>query len=458
MKQQASIKDFSVQDNDWESSMTRSMEPPIFGFSDAPTQLKTEMNGICEDPRQRARQILQQAGSGSRAAQMVMDDCSIGDEVVSHLLVIMDQCTKGFFARYLGRKMSAAELKDRFNESTLISLYEYAGEGHEQENLGKAALDEAGVDLFSAQQKYKDSAVDIPEGQSGERIIVVGTEVHYDGFNPGNQRDWFKWTGLTDGDDNNKLMFMEQAIAQVKAYQAVREENQASGKGGEEKITVVVFPHGYSVGQLKAFQSAVFTEGADNMKFLIENETVTEADQLINYMNTGDQWKDPSECTRGEDKVANVDVFSHGLPGQIAFGYDADEEIAQNHSLNISQAHKLSPEAFLENARWISYACRSATDINGAPDLSIAQEIANAAQIEVLAYRRRSDYSKSFADFGEIDEKLRNLAATIFDDETYRLKIDGYLFDSRGAAGSVNDGPTPGDQPEGQHQILPLEK
>jgi hypothetical protein len=76
---------------------------------------------------------------------------------------------------------------------------------------------------------------------------------------------------------------------------------------------------------------------------------VTTAEELIDYLNQGKN--------RDRSPIEHLCLFSHGIPHQVAFGY----ELAGGYrlALNVLNYREMSPSAFSSTARLDSYACRT---------------------------------------------------------------------------------------------------
>jgi hypothetical protein len=133
---------------------------------------------------------------------------------------------------------------------------------------------------------------------------------------------------------------------------------------------------------------------------------------------------------RKKDPISDMSAYSHGLPGKIAFVF---EDGSKDMELNINNAKSLNSKAFGKDPAtgkppvFEPYACRTGTDDNKGDNL--AQAIADNAQIDVLALKRRSNYSNTFE-----------------------------LFDDGESLGGPKSGETPTEQPAGQFKFTPKTK
>lgn len=121
------------------------------------------------------------------------------------------------------------------------------------------------------------------------------------------------------------------------------------------------------------------------------------ADELVNFINS-----------RGAEKrvVKKLDIFTHGYTDHFAFGYQSsDLKIQERYNFWTGHASRLQKEMFDFDSLITSWSCRTGTgnpekkDMTGKDpmyDKSLAQVIANATQVKVLAFRRRSDYANTY--------------------------------------------------------------
>jgi RHS repeat-associated protein len=286
-----------------------------------------------------------------------------------------------------------------------------------------------------------------PDGE--ENIVIIGANNH-------------------DATTGNKLMFMVQGISQAKSFS--NEKN--------EKTTVLLFTQGYTKEQIAAFKKSAKENGAKNV---IE---ITNVNQVINYINSKNTKVSKISKNRSKDKVTDMAAFSHGVPGKIDFDYDGG---SSNTELNSSNIKKINKKAFGkekisgENALFVSYACQTGNVDEGG--VVLAQKIADHLGIDVLAFKRRSDYVNTFSfplmrelakarkidgiigpigaelkfikEYGTSTWKYTSQLLKYADDPMHRKFINGFLFDDRGAFGKPKSGDTPSDRPAGQFLFKP---
>lgn len=268
-----------------------------------------------------------------------------------------------------------------------------------------------------------------PDGK--ENIVVVGQQ--------------------SDEDPANKLMFVHQAIRELQQYKSSE---------GSESRTLVIFTEGYTKRQLSRIEREVRKLGANIIK-------VKSANELTNYINSKTTKGANLTVDRTNDKVTNVDAFSHGLVGSIEFGYHMKNE--EDASFDASDANKMNPKAFEKGAVFSSFACRTGLGNPDTGDLvmpwtdlmqdqSLAQSISNSANIKVKAFLRRTAYANTLSSpqdrlYLKLYEKTgmgnkRPETNAWYKKWTERLKnrdinLDGATFDPQGAVHPVTGGNTP---------------
>ncbi len=281
-----------------------------------------------------------------------------------------------------------------------------------------------------------------------ENVVVVGAENHSE----------------TTG---NKLMFMVQAIRQIRKYKDM------SG----EATNVLLFSHGYTEKQIKTFERVAKFYGVNNVV------KISNVDEVVNYINSKDAKTVSLSQERENDPISNMDAFSHGLPGRITFDFDGGVD---NTNLTIEKVNQIDPKAFGKDPStgaapiFSSYACRTGTPDDDGNNL--AQAFANRTGATVKAFQRRSNYEdtfsteliRSYSKAVKIDNYLPGYGTALFifthgvntyhnvkqldkalNDATKRYKVDGGLFDERGAIKDVKSGETPDNLPAGQFEFKP---
>lgn len=181
-----------------------------------------------------------------------------------------------------------------------------------------------------------------------------------------------------DKGSGNKMMFIGQAVRELAEFKRSKPSLTR---------TLVLFTSSYNDAMLSAARSSTEAYGADLV-------SVSSVKELINYLNSG---KD-----RKQSPIEHLSLFSHGVPQQIAFGYELEERFEM--ALTVLNVKHISPLAFSSSAVIDSYACRTGMGnrsefpiddaIQFFPETneSLAQLLADHLQVKVRAYIRRSDY------------------------------------------------------------------
>ncbi len=100
--------------------------------------------------------------------------------------------------------------------------------------------------------------------------------------------------------------------------------------------------------------------------------------------------------------IQQIDIFAHGLPMKVEFGYDTNKLIA--YRLDTAKGKELQPEMFEWSAKIYSYACRTAAsedvEYNISKDpvtaKSLAKILADGTDSEVYAYACRTLYDHTY--------------------------------------------------------------
>ena len=228
----------------------------------------------------------------------------------------------------------------------------------------------------------------------------------------------------------NKLMFVNQAMRQLKYYK--KNENS-------ESRSLILFTEGYTVKQLERIkQVAKDKYGAE----VIEVKT---SEELINYINTKSIGsKDPISLGRSKDKITNVDMFAHGKVGEIRFGYET--QIDKQATFNSNSLDKINSMSFSKDATISSYACRTGIGREGefflatsGVENSLAQKIADKVGVKVNAYAKRTDYSATLGTFVDrLYGKNTEIGKEIIDGADFRP--EGAIHGVRGGSSPKGDG------------------
>lgn len=260
-----------------------------------------------------------------------------------------------------------------------------------------------------------------------------------------------------DNSAGNKMMFIGQAVRQLRLF---KEQYPARPR------TLVIFTPDYTEPMLNAARQSAELYSADF-------KALSSAQELIDYINSG--------LDRSKHPIAQLDLFSHGIPLSIAFGHHLDDEAGM--SLNMDNLHLLAAEAFEANARLTSYACRTgmgnpqdeeienAIQLDPQPQRSLAQKLADHLGIPVRAFMTRSDYKETwgsfmdrrYADICDITaRKLPNETwcdewTNVIDDRSDQTDKVSVVYQTEGALNPVISGTTPYGPARGLSEFKPSE-
>lgn len=320
-------------------------------------------------------------------------------------------------------------------------------------------------------------------------IIIVGTQNHRSDASLKKP-----WNLVRDVGEGSKLMFVHQALRRMRLNGAI-------------KFDFLLCITGYSSSQRKAIKDAV--ENKFGGKYI----EVSNAQQIINYINTGNKTNTAAiSDERKLKKVQQLIFYSHGIVGEISLGLGPAGIDITPYSFEEKETEKLSSEAFSFGANIYLFSCRSGignadidrtiyknpngskTDPNNRYNIlsseSIAQKIANSTKSTVFAYLRRTDYEKTlfttdelcFSDYMKARAKRlkivknkrcnnkyayllnQNYELTNFEKNRWKewqqiefnmQRIDGAWFDPDGARHNVEAAPSPEGVPNDMKTFRP---
>ncbi|GGH69893.1 RHS repeat-associated core domain-containing protein [Phaeocystidibacter marisrubri] len=228
----------------------------------------------------------------------------------------------------------------------------------------------------------------------------------------------------------NKLMFVNQGI------RAMREWSESSSQSAESR-TMVLFTGGYTEDQIARIRSSVEGYGGSLV-------TVNSVDEMTSYINSKSTSCADLSDDRLSDKVTDMEMYSHGVPGAVEFGYGTEN--ADKYRLDGSNVRDLNSGSFNGTESNISsFACRTAMGTNFSVvgstffidrEGSLAQGISNATGASVMAFPVRTDYQFTLGTWSERRFGIPNAAPEM-------QTIDGAVFTPHGAAHPVQPGSTP---------------
>ena len=146
----------------------------------------------------------------------------------------------------------------------------------------------------------------------------------------------------------SKLMFVHQALRQMNLNRNVKFTflvcSSDNGLNGAKTLE-------YTKGQLKEMRNAV--ENLHKGTFI----KVNGAEQIINYINTGDINNSGNITPARKNKpIKQLSFYSHGFAGEISSGLDRAGFDRTEFSFEESEVKKLNPEAFDAEARIYVFA------------------------------------------------------------------------------------------------------
>lgn len=199
---------------------------------------------------------------------------------------------------------------------------------------------------------------------------------------------------IETGQAGDRAMFVNQGIRQVRKYKELKRERDRS--------VYFIFRENYTQEALKKIEAIV------RDRYGAEFAILDNIGEFVNFVNS-----------RKSKKIfiRKMDLFSHGLVGSIEFGYNTGK--ADSYRFRDAQARMLNPDMFHDDAIVTSYACRTGVGVDKESfedgtdpqyNKSLAQIMADCADVEVHAFLRRSDYGQTYGNKAqsEIVRKTKN--------------------------------------------------
>lgn len=207
-----------------------------------------------------------------------------------------------------------------------------------------------------------------------ETIIIAGTNVHDDTY-------------------GNKMMFLAQAVG------AIRKRYSR-----DAYLSLLVFTDGYTSGEIAEVKQRALSYNGSTVFVPLGSKQ-----ELVNYLNT--RTTDASYDYRANERIliAEIRIFSHGVPGKLAFGLDLPDPRPSELDFVIADVASIKPDAFNPGAELSSFACRTGNSSwanqfsddwrkESKPEDSLAQKLAEQLGITVRGFITRSDYKPTYAD------------------------------------------------------------
>jgi RHS repeat-associated protein len=120
------------------------------------------------------------------------------------------------------------------------------------------------------------------------------------------------------------------------------------------------------------------------------------ADEVANYMNSKSTGDGKLSESRTGDQIEKLSVVGHGVPGDLAFGYDYQSTTSseeQKTSFSTPQINKLESGAFATGSVTNLYNCNTATDKGG---VNIAKDLSAKTGGTVTGYQGTTSYAKIY--------------------------------------------------------------
>jgi RHS repeat-associated protein len=246
-----------------------------------------------------------------------------------------------------------------------------------------------------------------------------------------------------DNSRGNKLMFANEALRSMRNW---------SKNMPEETRTLVIFTEGYTPKQLAKIERSVKNFGGTMVQ-------INSSKELVNYVNSKTTENHKLSQQRTEDKVTNMDIYSHGVAGAIEFGHDMGG-YANQARFDANEASQLNSGAFKGlNSCISSFACRTGS---GNPDIylmklpfenddignSLAQKISNSSGSIVKAFLQRTSYGGAL---GAPQDRSILGSAPLPANEI----VDGAAFTPNGSIRPVSSGGSPIGVEPNQHTFTP---
>ena len=239
----------------------------------------------------------------------------------------------------------------------------------------------------------------------------------------------------------NKLSFAGQAIRYLRKY---NEKNVMH--------TIILFNNEYKNEHIGLINKSSVLYGV-NIKVISNREG------LVNYLNYGND--------REVIPVAQWSIFSHGVPGELAFGYEIEGGNLLN--INLNNFREINCNIFSNQGRIDSYACRTGMgkldghsdfEPDPQPELSLAQQLANYFNVPVGAFIVRSNYEDTW---GSKEQRIKHRVLgdkefeALYQEREENKKYCGADYNVSGALNDVKAGVTPYNLPSVYVEFLPNE-
>ncbi|WP_394337226.1 RHS repeat domain-containing protein [Chitinophaga ginsengisoli] len=239
-----------------------------------------------------------------------------------------------------------------------------------------------------------------------------------------------------EGAGRYELNFILPAMKRLDGYKA---------NDKDAPLTWMVYRQNYTSKQLQQMKTWSTDRG-------INFQILNSSSEMVNYFNTHDiNNKSSISDRRKGDLIQSIDIYSHGVPNAIEFGY-GNANVQAAYSFNAQSVALMTSNAFMTSANINSYACRTgaAVDLKNfstaspQPENSLAQKMADRTGVRVSAFQKRSFYgnilgSKAMLKAADIMGTSTNRDAS---GNTWMLNLNDIFYPTAGTTPIYSPGMT----------------
>ncbi len=152
------------------------------------------------------------------------------------------------------------------------------------------------------------------------------------------------------------MNFIMAAKNQIQAY-----KNELAKSGNKEAVTWLILDKDYTAKEKKSFERWAKKNGIEPPVY------VSSADEIKNYINSKSTTNANLTTDRTSDGVTDLAFMSHGVPSQIALGYDNTGYTYKGGdptNFGADDISKLDSRAFMCGTQIDIYSCNAATPSN----------------------------------------------------------------------------------------------
>lgn len=280
-----------------------------------------------------------------------------------------------------------------------------------------------------SQTREKPGVTDVSIIHDFDYVTVVGCSdpTYFDSWSPGKIA-----SNMWNGQAGNKVMFINQGIRQLRMYPETTPDKSI-------RRIFLIFTDAYERALLEKVKEYV------ESRYGAEYAELASIAELVAFIERRPQKR---------RRIKQMDFFSHGVVHHVEFGYGT--RYRETCSLGDSQARKFPLNAFDEEARIYSYACRTGVGVDKSSfdhgddpqyDQSLAQIIADSAEVRVWAFPRRSNYDETYGT-GEDRERVIETEVKMREYEinlnSYKIQLSAYQQRIKASEGQQTySGPSP---------------